>query len=327
MIELFDNIGHRGTIQDTVLICTDSIFLQDYIIDKLRNKLGVNREYCVRVSTEKELKTTRSNALVSPIEGKRWLVIIDMDKLGIETFRKEARRVNDNSFTLLITTKYGVFNKMRVDRDFGKQTYFVPMYFGAFAKDDITYISAGYDLTPELVSFLEKNYRRDVNKVMYLFNLLSHGTTISSTSQIIDLIGTGGLTPTFLVIDLLRTEPGSKVGMTKVRKRLIQNLEDMARKVPYHTIYQQMYQTLLGIVDIKAMNLNGEYMGLNKDIPEGFNEVRVSRLKRYMWMIHDIPIKRVLYLLSLFKQGKRYGKAAELDCLNIIFEYLGNWSV
>ena len=183
-------------------------------------------------------------------------------------------------------------------------------------------------MTSEVVAFLEKNYRRDVNKVMSLFNMLSHGAVVDTTDQVIDLIGLGGLTATYLVIDLLRCEPNSKVGMTKCCKRLVKNLEDIARKTPYHTIYQQMYQTVLGIIDMKELRLNGEYMGLSKEIPEGFLSTRMSRLSRYSYFINDIPLKSVLYLLSLFDINERqYGKIAEMKCLNIIYKYLSNWSV
>lgn len=327
MIEFVSTVGRAGSIQDTVLICTDSVFLRDYVVNKLRETLGVKRDYCITATTANELKKARGDALAAPIEGKRWLVIVDMDKIGIDVYKKEARRVNDNSFTLLMTSKYGVFAKLAKDRELIKQKFLLPYYFGSFAKGDITYISADYDIVPALVAFLEKNYRWDVNKVMTLFNMAKQGVHFDKKQDIIDAIGNGGITPASIIIELLTNTPDTKRKANALRKSVLTHLTDISRKQTYRSIYTQMYVTLLGIMDVKSLRINGNFMGLFKDIPEGYDTKRIMRLRRYFWVIDSIPTSRVMYLMSLFKNQTGYGKQAEVECLKIVFEYLSNWSV
>ena len=312
MIEFVDTVGKVGSSFDTALICTDSVFLQDYIISKLKKNLGVMNDYCISVGSAGELKQARANALAAPIEGKKWLVIIDMNKVGIDVYKKEARRVNDNSFTLLTTSKYGVFKRLSNDNELKRLKFLLPYYFGSFAKDDITYISTGYDMTAELVSFLEKNYRWDVNKVMTLFHMLKQGTRIDNKRDVIDLIGNGGVTPASVVFEMLMATPDTPRKAKALTKTIVGHINDLSRKMTYRALYQQMYSTLLGVMDVKELRINGNYMGLFKEIPEGYDTKRISRVKRFLWQIDSIPTNRVLSLLSQFKTELGYGKEAEV---------------
>lgn len=329
MIEVFDTVGSAGSLIDTTFVCTNSVFLKDYIIKTLMQRLKIERDYCVEVGTEKELKQARGDALVAPIEGKRWLVIIDLDKLkNIEVYKHEARRVNDNSFTLLLCSRYSTYLRVKRDNVLSKANYMLMMYMGSFAKGDISYIATKVNvLSPKLVMYLEKNYRYDVNKVFELFNLLKQGTKVETTQDIVDLIGNGGITPSSIMMDLLVFEPTVKASITRKRKVLLNNLNDLARKMSYSQIYQQMYETLLCVIDIKSLNLNGKYMGYEKTIPEGYDEKRIRKIRRFMYMIPDVSLCRTFYALELFdeKQLNNYVNA-EANCLYVILKFLGDWS-
>ena len=329
MIEVFDTIGTAGSVVDSVFVCTNSVFLKDYIIKTVMARLKIERDYCVEVGTERDLKQARGDALVAPIEGKRWLVVIDFDKLkNIEAYKREARRVNDNSFTLIFCSRYSTFMRVKRDTVLSKANYLLMLYMGSFSKGDISYIATKDKLlSPKMIMYLEKNYRYDVNKVFDLFNMLKQGVKVETTQDIVDLIGNGGITPASIMMDLLSFEPNTKVAITRKRKLLLNNLNDLARKVPYTQIYQQMYDTLLCVIDVKSMHLNGEYMGYSKAIPEGYDEKRVSKIKRYMYMIPDISLLRTFYALSLFDENSLNSYSnAEARCLYIILKFLGDWS-
>lgn len=344
MLQMLDRI-HPDV--DTILICSDVPTLRYYIQTKLEKLYNVDKNYSMAVDTALSYKKVRGDAFVAPLAGDKWLVVGNADKIGLDTVQSLFNWGNGNCITLVYTEKYVNYKKLLSSEKFkeSKRTI-LNLYLNKLDFDDVPYLykdmvlsnPKSKRLTDDLLNFLCKNYRYDVERVVNLFSKMRIGLQVSTRQDIIDEIGLGGMTPASYTIDLLRLfqptgrfaeySKGEKITVKKIynaNKKYIGYLTDLGNKTSYNTIYNQMLSTLKGILEIKMLIMNGKYRKNTKEIPESFSPQQVNRirsLQRFdMPIREEISLNRVLLLLNIFEHTPQTFDY-ELRLITIISEYI-----
>lgn len=333
---------------DTILVCTDCSLLKYYIQTELEATFEVAKEYSVSADTAIMFRKFRSDAFVAPLLGEKWLITSDLDKVGIDTGTSLLNWNNGNGLTLFFTEKYMNFKKFQQSEMYqNNKSTVLSLYLGRFDSDDISYLYKTWVLasdkakpmTNDLLSYLCKNYRYDVERVMDLFAKMRIGLIVDSKQTLIDEVGLGGVTPTTLTLDLLTifqpqtgrfahfnvNKPVTSKRIQNAQKKFITYLNDLSKKVEYRTILRQMRDTLLGIVDMKALILNGGYRKMTKEIPESFSKAQTTRLRnlgRYEWRIRDEVSLRRVYVLLYYVLNAPTTYDAELQLMTIIMNFI-----
>jgi len=341
---MLKKLDHINPDVDTVVICTDVQLLKYFIQTKLEKYYTVDKNYSIAADTGILFKKAKSDSLVAPLAGDKWLIISNLDKVGIDTATEYLNYGNGNAVTLLYTDKYITFKKfINTEKFKNVQITTLPLYLAHFDFEDIPYLCKEYNvkLTDDLIEYLNRNYRYDTARVMELLSKMKIGVEINTKSDLIDEIGLGGVTPSSFTLDLLRifqpdgrfiteVQPITDKRVRNAVKKYLNILHDLSLKINYNLIYAQMLSTLKGIIDIKMLILNGEYRKSTKAIPDGYTDQqkrRIKALQRFDSIIREeISLNRVLYLFELFDKSPNTFDY-EFKLMNIITDYIGSWEM
>lgn len=296
---------------DTAVCYINDELLRYHLQGVFEKVYKVSKDYIVQVETAKQLEKAKSDAMLAPLTGSRWLLLVDLDKVPVTDFEKNIFRGNDNSFTFAFCKKYGNFKRTldcRALKNGAGTERVYTAYLGNFRSEDIFYlykkiVPQDNVLTEDVLNFLCKHYCWDVSKVMLLFAAMKQGTVINTREDLISFIGLGGVTVDSVVVDLLRIDPTTDKKRKNAIKKFLSLFKDLNNKYSYATIYTSIKQSLMDIITYKMLVLRGDITRILKIIPKGFELKRIQRLKRFEWVLRDsISLRRTLLLLSIFKR-------------------------
>jgi hypothetical protein len=330
---------------DTLIAFVGDELLRYYMQGVFERAYKVDKNYIVQVETAKQLEKAKSDAMLAPMTGLRWLVLVDLDKVPVVDFEKNLMRGNDNCFTFAFTRKYANYKRCLDMRALKAGTQRVmTMYLGNLRSEDIYYLHKhivpdGYSLTDDVLNYLCKHYCWDVPKVMLLLTSLSRGSLVRTKEELISMVGLGGVTIDSVVIDLLRVEPVTGKKRNNVMKKYLMLFKDLSNKFSYSAIYNGMKQSMLDILTFKMLVLRGDITNMLKIIPKGFDLKRIQRLKRFEKVIkEEVSLNRVLTLLGVVREVDNFeaslktmtddsGIDAEYKLMTILYKFVSLWEV
>ena len=298
---------------DTLVICTDVSLLRYYIQTKMETVFNIDKNYSVEAETGVLYRKLKNDALTAPMLGDRWLITATLEKVGTDNALSMLSVGNGNALTILFVDKYITYKRFISENEFKKyKATIMPLYLGKFDMDDIPYLHkdmlGNNGLKDDVLTYLCKNYRYDVDKVMTLFTKMRSGLKIYNKQDLIDEVGLGGVTPESVLFDLLRLyQPSGKYGggtavVSEKRKanavaKYTGLLKDLHSKMEYIAIYKRMYNAILGTLALKSQILNGR----------GEREQEIPRaVNRFAYLVrNEIDLKRTLFLLNLFEQSPK----------------------
>lgn len=337
MLQLLDRIHPEV---DTLVICTDVALLRYYIQEKLEVQYNINKNYSIVCETGVLYKKVKNDALVAPMLGDKWLLIVNLDKVGFESVLSLLNYGNGNSITLIFTEKYINYKKLvNSDKYKDYKQTIQTMYLMRFDIEDIAYLHKNMLNTPQstrlsddVLTLLCKNYRYDVDKVMDLFTRMRIGLKIESKQDLINEIGLGGVTAASLTVDLLRLFPDNSSTERRISNAIRKYTEmayDLSAKQDFRQIFNQIRSTLCNIMLVKMLTVNGKYRRISRDIPEGYAEQakRIKSLWRFDYAIrNEISIDRVLSMLSILNSvPESFDYEARL--MTFLHSYISQWEV
>lgn len=330
---------------DTLVACVGDELLRYYMQGVFEKVYKVDKNYIVSVETPKQLEKAKSDAMLAPMTGMRWLLLVDLDKIPVSDFEKHLFRGNDNCFTFAFTKKYINFKRFLDSKALKTGTQrVVSMYLGNFRSEDIYYlhkriVPKGYALTDDVLNYVCKHYCWDVPKVMLLLTSLSRGSLVRTKEELIAMVGLGGVTIDSIVVDLLRVDPMTQRKRSNVSKKYLMLFKDLSNKYSYTTIYNGVKQSLLDIMLYKMLVLRGDITKMLKIIPKGFDVKKIQRLRRFEKVIREeVSIQRLLTLLGVFRELDNLeaelktmtddsGIDAEYKLMIVVYKYISLWEV
>lgn len=308
----------------------------EYIAQQLiMDRYIISPNYTNNVASAKLLKDCISESNTLPLQGNRWLIIVDVDKLGVSESLKSMDSVVATSVVIYLTHNYRTFRTLIDSRQYkqqGSTNFATQLYLGKLTDASIDLLYEYYMrgktqverdvFSSKLMRYIKKNYKFNADLVCELFSKIKDGAKPVSEKEIIELVGVGGNTPQALTISLLTTTTKSVEGKKRFLKKNLMLFNDLSIKYSYETTYSYMIATLKGIIDIKELQISGKYFEFFKNIPDSYPEKRlkrISRLHRFEYIIlNRISLRRALVLLKCM-QSNDFDK--EQVILRGIYEY------
>lgn len=344
---MFKEINAMDIAKHHVLLCCNNEMLMYTLKKTLMKHFDVDTHFVVDISNETELKQSINNAQCMPLLGTNWLLLVDTEKITYDTLLKYITVSDQYCVFVYITSKYMDFKRF-IDSKYYKalDKDVENFYCGKFRYDDINWLyketfnectketqtDLKKGLPDNLLDFLCKHYQRDIDKVFLFLDRLKTGVYPQKQTELINLIGLGGLTSATLVFDLLKAEPKTATQLKNTVKRFVVCLKDLNTRKTYREIYIEMYNAVQRIYDYKVLRLNGYITATDYNIPPGFDEKFIKQLHIHEKMIDNhIPLYRLLELRNCFtiKQSAKGYFAYIPDCEEVLLElctkYLSVW--
>lgn len=307
-------------IPSVVILQTPSTHLQMFVQDKLKSKIHSNQDSVIDVTTKKDIRRIKEVLGIYPPMSSRWFVAIDLDKLYDKNLVEAVKQASTCCF-LCTCSKYKTFKEFKqaikgVER-------VCDLYITFLRRADLVYI---YDalvpktnpLSKPLFDYVAQGYSSDIDTIFDLFIRLNKGEKFESKKAITDVCGLGGLSIESFIFSLTKELSGSAKGLNLVIKNRIKAVNDLAEDLGYTKLYNYLAKSLLLLCELKMLIISGVVYKDIRKLPSTFDEKALSRYKKYIWRLKEIPMSE---LLQIRQSMGAYPWRSELDAINFIYRY------
>lgn len=310
---------------EVVLFQSPSDKMKIFVQDKLKSKYRCNQDTIITVESKRDLaKVKEVLGLVSPFS-ERWLVIVNVAKTGI----KELSQIINASTTctfLCITDKYKTYKALK--ESIKKGNAFIELYLTYLRRPDFIYL---YDalvpednkMTKQLFDYFVQSYSSDIEEVFDLFVALNGGMKVKTRKDISDICGIGGLTIESFIFSMVKAMPTTEKGLKKVLHNRLQAGKELSEMYKYDSLYSFMKASISNIVQVKMLIDTGVVYKTIRNLPEGYDSMKLTRYQKYMWSISEIPLSRFLRLADCMGD-KRW--RTEADFIAFLYRYYLRYS-
>lgn len=306
---------------DVVLLQSNSEKMKMYIQDKLKAKFHSTRDTILTVNTNKDFKPVREVSGLIPPFSEKWLVFVTMSK---KVSMKDLVNVIDNSSTcifVVITDKYKEYKDIK--EALKKKHTLIEQYLSYLRREDFIYL---YDalvpkdkqMTKQLFDYLVQGYSSDIESVFDMFLALKDGKKVKTRKDISDICGIGGLTIDSFVFSMLKEPSKSDKGLKRVMHNRIMAGEELIEVYELGTFYRFLRACIYNLVQVKMLKDTGVIYKTIRNLPDGYDQMKLIRYQKYMWSLNEIPLSRLLRLYSCI--GNKTWKT-DLDFLNFMYNY------
>lgn len=331
-LEKLDNILPNIT---ALIMYTPSASLQLDIRKKLKEKFKVHPDFIVNVNNQRELHNAKVDAYASPLFCDYWLIHVDADEFSKNDIAKEITHRAPNGIVVYWITQYRQFMQFTNNADVKKQSVNFPTFslsrldrndLEKILEDNKPNIELGNALNRDLTLFVCKNYRYDVEAVYDLTALLKTGAVFETKQDIIESIGSGGMTVDGVVFRILEANPKVVSSRKKMVRDIFQSIKELSYSYTYSNIRKFMLTTIKGCIEMKQLQVMGLYNRPYFKIPAHYDEKAIQRLKRFEDIIlNEITLPKLLTLqLCLLRYN---GFNAEIALVQAISEYYNTLEV
>ena len=286
-----------------IVIYSKSASVDLYIRKSLKESFGVESDYIVNVDKDKELKNAKMDAMMEPFTCPYWLIHVDADKISKNELLKSLGQTPTAGKTVYWTSNYGTYMRMMQSSELKEQQGYSPTYtFSRLSDNDIKILHEGVvrekrRLQLKELLYVMKYYSYEPQLIMDLFRATDSGRTIASTKDIIDTIGLPGSSVATLALKMLKLEPKTEKYLNIEYKRTVRYIENISVKLDYRSLKNFLLSNIEGFIEMKQLQMMGLYRAQKFIIPEGFDEKRINRLKRFeRQVLNDVSMQRLLNL-------------------------------
>ena len=248
---------------------------------------------------------------------EKWLVVLDYSKT------KASCKTYKNIFSLE-TTIFMV--KVKNYKDFKEFKELVrtsnDLYLSIIRGADISFLLEQFKLPQGVLDFVIKSYSRDPEKIFELRQKLLDGMEVKTSKDVTSLIGESSSSLEYFAFMLLADPPTTERGYAAVYRKRIQVASSLIETLGIGTFKNFLTTTVKDILNLKVLYLQGVVYKSIRDLPEGYDEKKLSRYNRYLDKIeNEIPYNRLVKLYWMLKNEGYWSK--ERDLLDFMYKYYG----
>lgn len=326
-----------------IVIYSTSPSLEYFIKDMLKNRFNAHRDYIVNVSSAKELRRAKMDSFIAPLLCEKWLIHVQTDKLSLKDIGAALKFNTAHGVTVYWVSKYSTYKQILSLDEFKKLgSYCVNFNFSSLGYSDVIYLHdkvlGTRGLSRELLDYVVKNYKYDVQSIFELFTMIRSGSDISTKKDIIEAIGSGlggnavgSFTVTLLKAGIrnrfypLKDKGESSEGFVSERAKrnmlgkALRTLEELSVVYKYDTIRNYMLSTLDSFLAIKQLQIMGVYGKPNKEISEVF-DIKPMHRRFDRIILEEVSLPRILNLKLCLQTYNHFN--AELALIQGITAYL-----
>lgn len=311
-----------------LIIYTNSTSLEYFIRGTLKERFNVHKDFIVSVDSAKGVREAKLDSYVAPYYGDKWLIHVNADKLTKKELNAALTTNTVFGITVFWVSKYATFRYLQDLEIVKKMGVHCPTFtFSRLSYSGVIHLHdkmcTKRQLDRKLLDYVAKHYTYDVESICELFSLVRSGNDISTKKEVIEAIGVGGNSIDSLTIRILTAKFKNEKGRKTVTSNILKMLDDLGVSYNFETIKRFMKSNVDGFIQMKQLQIMGVYNKPNKEIPEGFDTKKLSKLRRFEWVIlNQVTLPQLLNLkLCLTKYNSFY---PQVDLMQVISEYINH---
>lgn len=299
------------------MLITNSNLAEIYVYDSLKSSCKATLESVLRVEKASDFREMLELVGMQAYLADKWLFVINYSKLKSQIKSRIGVFGSDTACFLVNVKNYREYKEF-------KELYprVNDMYLSYMRESEVGYLFRGMGLAQKNIEFVSRSYGRDPDRIFELYNQMKNGLKIESQKDIVKVCGASAGSVAHFVVLLLSDPPKTDKGERKVIKNRITQAEDLIDAYGVKSFRNFVVGTVKDILDIKTLYMEGIIYKSIRDIPECYDEKRLSRYNYYYRRItEEIPYGRIVRLyVELKRQGMWYSKA---QMLQFIYDYYG----
>lgn len=281
-----------STDSNVHMLLSSSNLAEIYVYDILKKSCNATIDSVVEVSNKASFKGMLELINMQPLLADKWLFVISYK--GVKSLIKKYEGIfqSDTAMFLVKVENYKDFKEFK---DIVRTVN--DLYLNTISSSDVAYLLESYNLSGNMLDFISKSYYRDPEKVFILAKELQNGVKLTSNKDIVKICGESTGTVARFAMLLLNEMPASKAGLTRVFNTRIRVLSDLCDSFGARTTYNFLVATVRDILNIKVLYLQGVIYDSIRDLPECYDEKKLSRYNMYLKrIIQDLTYEQILNL-------------------------------
>lgn len=305
-----------------MLLQTSSKALEMYLYDFIRGSLSSTRDTVLQVNSKRDFRRIKEIYNIQPPYAERWLVQVDLGKIGKGV--KELVDIISDSTTVCYMCVADTYVQYKTFKEASSKIEGVfDFYINTLRRKDFLYlykklVPSDCTLSKTLYDYVVQSYSADIGAVFDLFTSLRNGVKFNTRGDIAEVCGVGRNSVESFAFSLLKDLPMTEKGLKKVIKNRISAGVELAEVYGWGKFNKALNFCLSALVDIKELQISGVVYKRLANLPQGYDERRLSKYQRYLWRIEKIPLSRILRLKVCFS-NRWFNK---VDFLNSMYAFI-----
>ena len=315
------DLDSKNANPTVVLLQTPSTQLSIFLYDKLKLRFHCNSDSIVSVESKSDVKKIRDVSTTSPPFGDKWLIQVNLDKVNDKEL---VKAIHDSSTCIFFCTcsKYKTFKQFK---DSVKDVNGVYDYYVTYIRrPDLLYL---YDalvpednkLSKQLFDYVAQSYSSDIDAIFDLLLALNKGDSFESRKDIAELCGLGNNSVESFLLSLMKPMSETEKGTHTVIKNRAKMGADLGATIGWSSFYNFFNSSLDSFIQLKVLVISGVVYKQVRDLPDSYDEQKLSKYNKYLWRLKEVPLSRFLRMKQVLLEGGRWNKPA--DFLRFLYCY------
>lgn len=325
---LLSALNQRGVAPSVVIVQCPSNILNLFIEDKIKVLLGSTQDTTFTLRNKKELKDVHMICNVQPFQSKKWLYMVDLDKFSPDKDFYNLVKESSTVCYMLFCSKYSTYKKVKDDLKSVQPLW--DFYIGFLKGADMGYLFNEYVVkternhlvSREIYQYIKDGYSNDVDAVITLFDYVRTSDPKDkplTKQKITELCGLGGNTLESFVFTLLKDAPkASKRSFDTIMRKRFRAGVELAEVYEWNKLGNYLNKVVHNIICIKELQISNSIYKSIRDLPDGYSEKDLARYNRYLWLIKNIPMSRVLRLKAVLSERQWFNST---DFMLFMYKY------
>lgn len=308
-------LAYIGSLDKTVHMVTTGFSIAEmYVYDTLKSICKATVDSVLEVNSKASFSEMLEMVNIQPYLADRWLIVIEYKKVKALIKKYRGAFESETSRFLIKVSNY---------REFKEFKELVPsvndIYLSRLGYKDIAYLLNDYSISQSVLDFIVKSYSRSPDKVFVLRDELEKGLKIKDSKDVVRVCGESASSVNHFVF-LLLAKPPAKSAVSRVCKKRVQVANILLSVYGAQTLRNFLISSVRDIMHIKQLYIQGIIYNSIRNIPECFDESKLSRYSMYLRTISDeIPMSRIINLFVSLCNSGVWSK--ENDVIEFIYKY------
>ena len=297
------------------MLITSSTAVEMYVYDKLKEQCHASLESVLTVNSKSSFSEMLELVGMQSYLSDKWLFVIEYSKV------KASIKANVGIFE---SEEAEFLIKVNTYRDFKEFKELLPsvndLYLSFIRRNEVMYLLSKYNLSQKDIDFVAKSYAREPEKVFLFKKELDNGLVVNSQRDIVKLLGESTGSITSYALALLRDFPTTEKGFKTVCRNRIKTGKDLCEAYGVSSFKNFLMATIKDFIYIKELYMQGTIYNSIRDLPEVFDEKKLSKYNVYLrTLVNDISYSRLVSLYSKLRESGRWVRNSDL--LMFIYDY------
>lgn len=285
--------------------------------DIIRRVHSVDIDSVYEVKDKKGFANMAELSVIQPFTSGRWFFKVEYAKVkGLVKLNKGIFE-SETSVYLFIVDRYADYKELKELLGGGINDVYTPI----IRRDDMYFLFRDAGLSEKVIIFISSSYAREPEKVFELKEYTDNGFEITSQKDVVKLVGASSGTVNTFVIGLLRDKPATERGLKRSLKQKVQMGKDLCDAYGVSTFRNFLASCIYDMLQIKVLYMQGVIYNSISDLPEGFDEAKLSKYKYCLEVIkNEFSYNDLMRLYNKIQEPNNRRWYSVRDMLGFIYD-------